>query len=414
MLDRGRPLDLALAENRSFGGLDDRDRGFARHLATTVLRRRGEIDRLIADRLERPLANKHAMVGAILRMGVAQLRFLDVPDYAAIDTSVSLARRRTPARMASLINAVLRRLTRERPPALEPAAAARINTPDWLWRSWVDAYGEPTAAAVAAAHLSEPPLDLSVRNDAAEWAARLGGDALPTGGVRISRAGPVDLLSGYAEGAWWVQDAAASLPARVLGDVAGKTVIDLCAAPGGKTAQLAAAGARVIAVDVDRRRMDRLRENMDRLGLTGRVETVVADATAWQPDRPADAVLLDAPCTATGTIRRHPDIAWLKRADDVTAMAAIQDRLLDAAFAMVRPGGPVVFCTCSLQAEEGPARIAAALERERSTKLDPIAGAGGLIPESFVADGALRTLPCHWAERGGIDGFFAARLHRPA
>jgi 16S rRNA (cytosine967-C5)-methyltransferase len=231
----------------------------------------------------------------------------------------------------------------------------------------------------------------------------------PTGSLRRHAGGLVTDLAGYADGAWWIQDAAAALPARLLGDVRGKHVIDLCAAPGGKTAQLAAAGARVAAVEQSKPRLDRLRENLARLKLAA--ELVAADAAAWRPDAPADAVLLDAPCSATGTIRRHPDLPWRKSAKDVPALAAAQQRLLANAAAMVKPGGRLVYAVCSLQPEEGPAAVARFLDRNTHFALEPVARneiAGGA---DFVSpDGTLRTLPCHWIERGGIDGFYIARL----
>jgi 16S rRNA (cytosine967-C5)-methyltransferase len=294
--------------------------------------------------------------------------------------------------------------------------AARLNTPDWLWHSWTAAYGEPRARAIAAAVASEPPLDISVKADAPEevrvWAERLEAEVLPTGSLRRALAN-VATLPGYAEGAWWVQDAAAAIPATLLGlpdaSLAGVQVIDLCAAPGGKTAQLAARGARVTAVDLSPARMRRLRENLARLGLAA--ETVVADAATWRPAAPADAVLLDAPCSATGTLRRRPDVAWLKGPEDVTKLAAVQDRLLRAALTMLRPGGTLVYCTCSLEPEEGEARIAALLAGGAAASLAPIAAAevGGLA-ELVAPDGTLRTLPCQLAERGGLDGFYVARL----
>jgi 16S rRNA (cytosine967-C5)-methyltransferase len=315
----------------------------------------------------------------------------------------------------ALVNAVLRRLAREGEALLGASDEARDNVPDWLWVSWQAAYGEATARAIARAHLTEPPLDLSFKGEAETWTG-LGAVLLPTGTVRLSREARsaermVEALPGFEEGAWWVQDAAAALPVRLLGDVTAKTVLDLCAAPGGKTAQLAAAGARVVAVDRAEARLDLLRRNLTRLRLSA--ETINADAATWRPETPAPAVLLDAPCSATGTIRRHPDVAWLKRPEDVTRMAAAQDRLLQAAVEMTAPGGVLVYCVCSLQPEEGPERIAALLaagapvERER---IEP-AEIGGLA-ELISPEGDLRTLPCHLAEQGGLDGFFAARLRR--
>jgi 16S rRNA (cytosine967-C5)-methyltransferase len=287
----------------------------------------------------------------------------------------------------------------------------RLNTPDWLWSAWTAAYGENTARRIAEAHLAEPPLDVTVRGEAGSWAARLEAEVLPTGSLRRRAGGLVTELPGYADGAWWIQDAAAALPARLLGDVNGKRVIDLCAAPGGKTAQLAAAGATVIAVEQSGSRRERLAENLARLKLEA--ELVAADAAVWRPGAPADAVLLDAPCSATGTIRRHPDLPWMKAPRGFPALVAAQDRLLANAAEMVKPGGVLVYAVCSLEPEEGPARIARFLGAHPDTALEPVSPAEiGGCAEFVAADGTVRTLPCHWPEQGGLDGFYIARLRR--
>jgi 16S rRNA (cytosine967-C5)-methyltransferase len=310
-----------------------------------------------------------------------------------------------------LVNAVLRRVAREGTEALAHQDAARLNTPDWLWGSWKAAYGEAIARAMAEAHLIEPPLDLTVKGDPESWAARLGGERLYGNTVRRPAGGAIEDLPGYAQGVWWVQDAAAALPARLLGDVRGRSAIDLCAAPGGKTAQLAAAGAAVIAVELADRRAGRLRGNLERLQLDARIE--VADALVWRPPRPASHVLLDAPCSATGTIRRHPDIAWHKSPSDLARMAALQQRLLDAAVAMLEPGGVLVYASCSLQPEEGPEVIERALTAGLPAARLPVEASelDGLAVE-LTPDGDVRTLPCQLAGRGGLDGFFIARLRR--
>jgi 16S rRNA (cytosine967-C5)-methyltransferase len=341
-----------------------------------------------------------------LRLGAAQRLFLDTPAHAAVDTTVRLLDGRLSG-FKGLANAVVRKVAA----AAAPANAARINTPEWLWRSWTKAFGDETAATIAAAHLSEPPLDFTVAGDAETWRDRLAATLLPTGSLRRPIGGDPSALPGFQDGAWWVQDAAAALPARLLGVTAGQRAIDLCAAPGGKTAQLAAAGAEVTAIDRSPQRLARLRANLERLGLRARV--VEADAATWRPDEPADAVLLDAPCTATGTIRRHPDIARIKSAADVAKMAAVQDRLLRAAVEMTAPGGRLVYATCSLQPEEGPERIAALLRDGAPVRLDGISALEmpGLS-DAIGADGTVRTLPCQWKELGGLDGFFIARLRR--
>jgi len=414
VLERGHPLDEALVQSKPLAGLDARDRAFARRLVTTVLRRRGQIDALLDRCLDRPLKPQLAGLRNLLRLGAAQLAFLDTPAHAAVSTTLALAQRPPLAGYKGLINAVLRRLAREADALVAAQDAARLNTPDWLWTSWCAAYGEATARRIVTAHLADPPFDLTLRDpgQAADWAAELGADVLPGGSLRLAAAPRgVSALAGYAEGAWWVQDAAAALPARLLGNVAGRRVIDLCAAPGGKTAQLAAAGARVTAVDISPARVARIAENLQRLQLVA--ETVTADAADWRPPAPAEAVLLDAPCSATGTIRRHPDIAWLKTPADVAALAALQARLLHSAIEMVAPGGLVVYATCSLQPEEGPQRIAALLASRDDLTREPVAPQElGDFAALITPDGDLRSLPCHLAERGGLDGFYACRLRR--
>jgi 16S rRNA (cytosine967-C5)-methyltransferase len=422
-LRRRRALDDAIAAAQGLSELESRDRAFVRLLVATALRRLGQIDALIAHCLERPLPPKARRVHDILRLGVVQLLFLGTPPHAAADTSVRLAKAEGLAAFKGLVNAVLRRLAREGAALVASQDAARLNTPDWLWDSWTAAYGADTARAIATAHLAEPALDITVKSDAARWAQALGAVILPTGSLRRPGAahgggGPVAELPGYAEGAWWVQDAAAAIPATLLGDVRGRPVIDLCAAPGGKTAQLAALGALVTAVDVSDKRLRLVRDNLDRLGLEARL--VRADASRWRPDAPVPFVLLDAPCTATGTIRRHPDVARLKTPDDVARLVAIQDRLLDAAAEMLEDGGCLVFCTCSLQPEEGPQRVAALLERAPLARVRITSAQLGGLADLVTAEGDLRTLPCHLggAEAaaggppGGLDGFYAARLRR--
>jgi 16S rRNA (cytosine967-C5)-methyltransferase len=394
--------------------LDGRDRAFVRLLLTTALRRLGEIDAALAARLERPLPDKAHAVADTLRLGAAQLLFLDTPAHAAVDTSVRLVEAAGQDRFKGLVNAVLRRLARDGD-ALRQSddEAGRANTPDWLWGSWVAAYGEAATRAIAVQHLREAPLDFSLRDGstAEQWASRLAAESLPGGTLRRPAGGRIEDLPGYDEGAWWIQDAAASLPARLLGDVAGHAVIDLCAAPGGKTLQLLAAGARVTAVDVSARRMARLASNLCRVGLEA--ELVTADATTWRPETPADAILLDAPCSATGTLRRHPDIARTRGPPDVARLMAVQDRLLVAAAGMLRPGGVLVYAVCSLQPEEGPERVAAALRTGLPLERMPVqAHELSGLSEAVAPAGDVRTLPSFWSARGGLDGLYIARLRR--
>jgi 16S rRNA (cytosine967-C5)-methyltransferase len=289
-----------------------------------------------------------------------------------------------------------------------------LDTPPWLLSRWTHAYGDETGRAIARACTQEPSLDITVKTDAESWAARLRGRVLPTGTIRTVAHGAVTLLPGFAEGAWWVQDAAAAIPARLMGDINGKQVADLCAAPGGKTAQLALAGAHVTAVDRSAPRLMRLTDNLRRLNLAA--ETVTADVAEW-PSEPFDAVLLDAPCSSTGTIRRHPDISWRKSATDLSSLMATQARLLDRVADLVKPGGTVVYCVCSLEPEEGEQAIDAVLAREPRLRRRPIGADEMTGIESFITPaGDLRTLPCHWPDAeprmAGLDGFFVARLER--
>jgi 16S rRNA (cytosine967-C5)-methyltransferase len=411
VLRRKRPLDDAIDDNPEMAALAPRDRAFARLLVATMLRRLGQIDALIAHCLNTPLPPRAAMIHDMLRLGIAQLLFLRTPPHAAVATTVDLAGARGFPTYKGLTNAVLRRLSLEGPSLLERHDAARINTPNWLWDAWSAAYGETIARGIATAHLKEAPLDISVRGERQKWADALEATVLPTGTLRRHSGGAIVALPGYDEGAWWVQDAAAAIPATLFGPIAGKRVLDLCAAPGGKTAQLAAAGGTVVAVDRSPRRLQRLKSNLGRLHLEA--ECVVADAGTWHPREPAPFVLLDAPCTATGAIRRHPDVPHLKTQDDVTRLAAVQERLLEAAVAMLTPGGTLVYCTCSLQPEEGPQQIERLLSRGAHVRRNPIAPdeIGGLA-ECVTPNGDLRTFPCHLAELDGLDGFYAARLVR--
>jgi 16S rRNA (cytosine967-C5)-methyltransferase len=417
ILDRGRPLDEAFdAAATRVGPLEPRDRAFARLIVMTVLRRKGELQAAVSGFLAKPLPADSGHIWPILLSAAAQLLLLDTPPHAAISLAVDQCRTdRKTQRFAGLANAVLRRVSasgRDVIAALDPVA---VNFPPWMIGRWEKAYGEPTARAIATASLAEAALDLSVKSDAAGWAGRLGGIELPTGSVRLPRGSRVEDLEGFADGAWWVQDAAAALPARLLGDVAGLRVADLCAAPGGKTAQLASAGAKVTAVDQAHDRLVRLRQNLARLALEA--DVVEADAATWDPGAVFDAVLLDAPCSATGTIRRHPDILHLTRKDDTRERIAIQRRLLERSVGLVKPGGLLVFCTCSLEPDEGAGQIAALLASDSRLARVPVEpGEAGIDAGWVTPEGDLRTLPCHLPrpepDLSGLDGFFAARLRR--
>jgi 16S rRNA (cytosine967-C5)-methyltransferase len=412
VIDDRRPLDSALESDAAFTRLPPRDRALARAIVATALRRRGTVAAILAALIAKPPRQAGALM-RILEIGAAQLLFMGVPDHAAVSLAMeSVGADRDARHFRNLANAVLRRIARERETLLATHTGPALDTPDWLWRRWVATYGETAAAGIAAAHRLEPSLDISVKGDPELWAKMLDGIVLPGGTVRTVASGDIAALPGYGDGEWWVQDAAAALPAKLLGNVAGKTVVDLCAAPGGKTAELAAAGARVIAVDVSRRRLERLAANMKRLSLSA--ELVAADTAEWQSPAPVDAVLLDAPCTATGTIRRHPDVAWLKRPEDIATLSALQARMLDHAVSLLKPGGTLIYCTCSLEPEEGEAHLAPFLARQ-PVSLQPIsAGELGGMQDVIAANGTMRTLPVHLPNAvprlSGLDGFFAMRL----
>jgi 16S rRNA (cytosine967-C5)-methyltransferase len=414
VLQRGRPLDEALDDPKGpLAALDVRDRALARAIAGSTLRRLGSLRAAIAKFLRKPLDPRGALE-SILLTGAVQILLMEVPDHTAVDLAVEQANRDRAAKpFAPLVNAVLRNIVRERETLLPLFADASLDVPDWLARRRVRTWGEDAARAIAAAERTEPALDITVKSDAAAWAERLGGELLSTGSVRLIPHGAVTELEGFNDGAWWVQDTAASLPAKLLKAKPGDKIADLCAAPGGKTAQLAAAGAEVTAIDRSAPRLKRLTENLKRLGLSA--ETVAADAAAFQGG-PFDAVLLDAPCSATGTIRRHPDVVWLKTEEDVRKLSEVQARLLDAAARLVKPGGLLVYSTCSLEPEEGEEQIAALLARNPEMERDPISPEETGDPAFVTKSGELRTLPSHLPHSeprmAGLDGFYAARLRR--
>jgi len=416
VLRRKLALDEQLGGKGAHPGLAslaDRDRALMRRLAATVLRRLGTLRHIVGGFLDKGFPADAPRAETILLIGAAQILWLDVPDHAAVDLSVRLAQAdRRAARYAGLVNAVLRRVAQHREAKLLETTI--LDTPDWLFKRWTKSYGPDRARAIAEANGHEPALDLTPKSDAAKWAEHVHGRVLPTGTVRTLVHGAITLLPGFAEGAWWVQDAAAALPARLFGDLAGKTVADLCAAPGGKTAQLAVAGAQVTAVDRSAARLARLKDNLARLSL--QAEVVAADALEWQGGL-FDAVLLDAPCSSTGTIRRHPDVPWLKGTADLAVLTSLQQRLIDRAVGLLKPGGTFIYCVCSLEPEEAEEQVAALLARNRTVSRMPIAGTDVFGCAEFVnADGDLRTLPLHWPSPdprwGGIDGFYAARLVR--
>ncbi len=409
VLRKRRPLDQMADDVIARANLEPRDAGFARAIANETLRRFGQLDALIRHFVPKvPAPQRAGSTPEIMLAGACELLFLDVAPHAAVDCANRLCERdRHAVHFKPLVNAVLRRISREGKQVAQAQDAPRLNTADWLWTRWCDSYGEDVARKIAQAHLSPPPLDIALK----DRAALPGADPVFGSIVRLREAGRIDQLPGFANGAWWVQDAAASLPARLLGDVRGQRVIDLCAAPGGKTAELSWMGAHVIAVERETLRLSRMRENLARLHLDAQL--IQSDIRDWRPQTPAPFVLLDAPCSATGTIRRHPELPWIKNASDVMSCAAMAQNLLDAAARMVAPKGILVFAVCSLEPEEGPEQIASFLSAQSDfarepVQIDDVFG----LQELITPDGDLRTLPCHLADKGGMDGFYAARLRK--
>ena len=420
VLHKHRTLDDQLdgaAAHPGLKTLPDRDRALMRRLVATILRRLGTLGHVLSRLLDRGIPTDAPRAQSALLIGAAQILWMDVPDHAAVDLSVRLVQSdRRAAKYAGLVNAVLRRCAREGQPLIDEVKSQTLDVPPWLLARWIAHYGETNARDIALAISHEPSLDITVKSDPAQWATRLHGETLPTGTVRTLLQGSVTMLPGFAEGQWWVQDAAAALPARLFGDLAGKTIVDLCAAPGGKTAQLALAGARVTAVDRSPNRMARLRENFARLALEA--EAVISDAGEWQGGKDGggfDGILVDAPCTSTGTIRRHPDVAWLRQEVDIAPLVGLQKRLLEKAVTLLKPGGTLIYCTCSLELEEGEQAISGLLAAESAVRRAPIeAGEVSGLSEILTAEGDLRTLPSHLPHPdprlGGLDGFYAARL----
>lgn len=402
-------LDHQIAATR---GLEPRDAGLVRAIAITTFRHLGTITRAIDARAERGAASLPRPVQAILATAAAQILFLEAADHAAVDLAVAQTKLQPQGmRFAGVVNAILRKVGREAEAirsAIDPLAH---DTPDWLRLSWIAAYGPEQAAMIAASMAEELALDISAKSDAADWAAKLDAVLLPTGSLRVPARTPVHEMAGYDAGAWWVQDTASAVPARLLGVKPGETVLDMCAAPGGKTAQLASMGGKVTALDRSAQRLRVLQANMTRLDLD--VEVVTADAIHFE-HAPFDAVLLDAPCTATGTIRRHPDAAWTKTPADETKLIALQAKLIDSAVALTKPGGRLIYCVCSLQPGEGEEQVSAALARNPRLKMLPITDGEVGVAGSTTSRGEFRALPHQLSGEtsrlSGWGGFFAARF----
>lgn len=415
-LEQQRPLDQSLAGQPDFKRMTGRDRAFARLIAATTLRRKGQIDAALSEFLDRPLPDNAIHARALLQTAAAQMIFLETPPHAAVGATVTLmGERKETERYKGLANAVLRKIGKNAGD-LRGLAPVEANLPVWLMESWAGAYGEAAIPALAASWMGDPPLDLTLKDAARaeETAKTLEAVLLPTGSLRLARA-PRELsrLEGFEAGDWWVQDAAAAIPARLLGDLTGKRALDLCAAPGGKTMQLAAAGGDITALDRSENRLKRVTENLARTGLAATL--VRGDANDWAPEDGAlfDAVLLDAPCTASGTLRRAPDAAWIKRPGDIAILARKQAMMLKHAASLTAPGGALVYCTCSLQPEEGEDIVRAFLQTHPEFETQALdAAAHGLPAEAVSHEGWLRARPDFWPDLGGMDGFFAARLNK--
>jgi 16S rRNA (cytosine967-C5)-methyltransferase len=408
ILGQKKPMDQVFSHYKGFNGLESRDINFVRMLVATCLRRKGQLDQVIEYCQDKPKPLSPKNIYIVLYIGLCQILFMDVTDHAAVNTTVELAKKQNMERQKGFINAVLRRVIREKEKIYFDEIS---NIPDWLMSVWEKDYGRETAKEIALYSLKEAPTDITIKDsDTAEWLERLGGVVLKTESLRLSSGGVTE-LEGFREGAWWVQDASAALPVKLMGDLTDKNIIDLCAAPGGKTMQLAAKGANVIAVDRSEKRLERLHENLKRCGLDKNVRVEMADGATWQPDEKADIVLLDVPCSATGTIRRHPDLMYLKTPKDIESLKDIQKRLLLNAAQMLKPEGVLLYCTCSLQKEEGEEQVAQFLEENPKFERIPIKTEEiGGVSELINADGELRILPHYLKECGGMDGFFVARL----
>jgi 16S rRNA (cytosine967-C5)-methyltransferase len=419
VIDRKTPLDGMLdAENGNpaYRVLEDNDRALVRAILNSALRHLPRVDAAISSMLDSPLPEGARALHHVLVVAAAQMLYLDVPDHSAVDLAVEQANQDPRnRRFAKLVNAVLRRIGREKQAILEQTAGVPAM-PLWFLKRLEAAYGREAALAISETQLEPAAIDITVKSDPEGWAQRLNGTVLPTGSVRLAAFdGSIPSLDGFSDGQWWVQDAAASIPAKLFGSLSGKRVVDLCAAPGGKTAQLILAGGTVTALDQSASRLKRLSSNLERLGLEA--ETVVADMAKFEPDELFDAALLDAPCSSTGTTRRHPDVLWTKGPEDIAKLAALQQRLLGHALTLVKSGGIVVFSNCSLDPSEGEDLVARVLASGAPVERVPIRPEDWPGLESAISPlGEFRTtpsmLPLANGFASGLDGFFAVILRR--
>ncbi len=415
ILDKKQSFDLLLEHDKSFKSLTKQDRGFTHMLVATTLRNLGQCDDIIAKLQTKSSAQKQPMLQHILRIGLIQILYMNVPDHAAVNTTVDLCDVKNMSRAKNFVNAMLRRFLREKDILLSKQDPLRLNIPEWLLKPLIKDWGLSHAAKISTSLLEEAPIDISIKNPGMleHWITELDAQHILFDTVRLKNNTAVPTLSGYDDGHWWVQDAAASLPVQIMGDITDKHIYDICAAPGGKTAQLAAKGANVIALDRSAKRLVRLHENMQRLSLHDKVETITTDAASWSPQEPADIVLLDAPCTATGVIRRHPDILHLKSQQDIDALIRTQKQILDHAASFVKSGGFIFYCTCSVLKSEGEDQVDTFLNNHPDFKRLPIQENEIAGYKSFLNDqGDVRLFPYLLEDLGGIDGFFISRLQK--
>ena len=421
VLDKKQPLDIMLDRNEAYRALDQRDRAFTRMIVSTTLRKLGQIDDLIRRAATQSRPPSPPALYCLLRLSVCQICFMDVPDYAVVDSAVRLAERNNMVRQKGFVNGLLRTIGREWKDWVKKQDAGKINIPAWLLKYWIADYGLRCAAEIALASQSEAATDITLKQthdpaapDMQHWADMLDATILPTGSLRLHQPRPIPDLHGFDDGDWWVQDASSALPATLFpGDIHGSTIVDLCAAPGGKTAQLAAQGANVIAVDRSAQRLKRLHENLERLKLGDHVHVETADGSVWKPQQKIDHILVDAPCSATGTIRRHPDVMHLRDISDIERMQKAQQKLLRNAWDMLPVGGVMIYCTCSLQHAEGEHQIAAFLDANTNARRLPVQAAElGDLSEIITPDGDVRVLPQTLTTTGGMDGFYIARLQK--
>jgi 16S rRNA (cytosine967-C5)-methyltransferase len=410
---KNRPLDLTFDDMASTANLDSRDRAFTMHMVMLTLRRYGSLNHILDMMLDRGLPQNATWTKAAILIGLAQILFMRTADFASAHQMVELVKN-LPGKekgFAGLVNAVLRRAGREKASLLKTLDRnPLLDIPDWLRGRWVSAYGQDTAEQLAIALHSEPMLDISLKNAdmATDYATRLEANILPTGSLRRPFA-DVKSLNGYEDGEWWIQDISASLPAKLFPDLEGKHILDMCAAPGGKTLQLASLSAVVTAIDRSKNRLKRLIENLKRTGL--KAEVMTADASTFIPQRSVDHILLDAPCSATGTYRRNPDVMLHKTADDIQKLAKLQSRILEHAFSLLPPEGTLIYCVCSIEPDEGIDQINLFLKDNPKARRLPVTpeetdGLGEIITEN----GDILCLPHFLKEQGGMDGFYISRL----